>query len=423
MARETAAPTESRHRADPPPPARRRAPGRRWLRAGLGAAVFVALLAAGILALPRAGLPPGGFRGTGAEAAGVAAVRYRAGPLRRGLLGDGYRDAWAAPVRVPLLALDTFAGGLTPDRPGGGNQTRSLHLRGADGRDYVFRSTDKDQGGRLGPVARATFGRVRQDQVGALHPAAAIVADGLLDATAIPHADPRLVAMPDDPRLGPFRADFAGRLGIIEESQHDGFGGAREVVDTDELWAELRARPAEPVDARMFLSARLMDVYLGDWDRHEGQYRWGRMEGAGGARWVPIPRDRDYAMASYGGLLPSLARRGDAKIVRFDGEVRDLGGLMVEAGPLDARFLCPLPAAAWDSAAASLRAVLTDSAIAASVGRMPAPYVRLDGDEMASTLRARRDRLPAVARDFRRRLRESGACESAASGAPAESGG
>jgi hypothetical protein len=378
--------------------------------------VFGVLVAAGTCALPRAGLPPGSFVRAGGEAAGVAATRYRAGPLRRGLLGDGYRQAWAAPIRVPVLDIDTFAGGLTPLRRGGGNQTRSLHLRGADGHAYVFRSTDKDQGGRLNPLARATFGRVRQDQVGALHPAAAVVVDGLLDATPVPHTDPRLVVMPDHPGLGSHRADFAGMLGIIEQNPHDGFGGAARVIDTDELWPALRARPAEPVDARMFLSARLMDVYLGDWDRHEGQWRWGRMEGGGGARWVPIPRDRDYALADYGGLLPSLARRGDPKIVRFDGEIRDLGGLMVEARPLDARFLCPLPPASWDSAAASLRAALTDSAIDASVRRMPAPYVRLDGAALSATLRARRDLLPAVARDYRRRLREGGACDGTAAG-------
>lgn len=410
MSRKTAVPTEARLRADPPPPARGQARRARWVRVALAAAVLAVLLAAGLFALPRAGLPAGRFERTGAEASGVAALRYRAGPVRRALLGDGYRRAWAAPIRVPLLDMDTFAGGLVPVRRGGGNQTRSLHLRGADGRAYVFRSTDKDQGGRLGPFARATFGRVRQDQVGALHPAAAVVAAALLDATPVPHASPRLVVMPDDPRLGEHRADFAGLLGIIEQNPQHGFAGAARVVDTDSLWPALRARPGEVVDARMFLSARLMDVYLGDWDRHDGQVRWGRMEDAGGARWVPIPRDRDYALADYGGLLPALARRFDPKIVRFDGEIRDLSGLMVEARELDGRFLCPLPPAAWDSAAAALRTALTDSAIDASVRRMPAAYVRLDGAEMEATLRARRDRLPAVAREFRRTLRAGGAC-------------
>jgi hypothetical protein len=415
MARKTAVPIEATHPAHPPAPPRSPSRRGRWLRhAASGAAVLAALLAA-TCALPHAGLPPGGFVQAGTQASGAASSRYRAGPIRRAALGEGYRDAWAASIRVPVLDLQAFAGGLTPLRRGGGNQTRSLHLRGADGQGYVFRSADKDQGGRLGPFARATFGRVRQDQVSALHPAAALVADGLLDATDVLHPHPRLVAMANHPALGEHRPEFAGQLGIIEQNPRDGFGGARRVVETDELLAALRALPAEPVDARAFLAARLMDVYLGDWDRHEGQWRWGRMEGAGGARWVPIPRDRDYALVDYGGLFPSLARRVDAKIVRFDAGIADLGGLLVEARPLDARFLCPLPAATWDSAAASLRTALTDSAIDASVRRMPATYVRLDGAEMAATLRARRDRLPAAARDFRRRLHASGACETAAS--------
>jgi hypothetical protein len=416
MAQETAVSTEATHPAHPAAATRTPPRGRRWLHRTLSGAAVLAALVAATCALPSAGLPPGRFERTGAEAAGVAASRYRAGPVRRALLGDGHRDAWATPIRLPVLDLDTVAGGLTPLRPGGGNQTRSLHLRGADGRAYVFRSTDKDQGGRLNPLARATFGRVRQDQVGALHPAAALVADGLLDATEVPHAHPRLVVMPDHPRLGEHRADFAGLMGIIEQNPHDGFAGAQRVVETEELWPELLARPMEDVDARAFLVARLMDVYLGDWDRHEGQWRWGRMEDSGGARWVAIPRDRDYALVDYGGLFPSLARRVDPKIVRFDGSVSDLGGLLVEARPLDVRVLCPLPAAAWDSTAASLRAALTDSAIDASVRRMPAAYVRLDGAELIATLRARRERLPAVARDFRRRLQEGGACESATPG-------
>lgn len=392
----------------PRPPRPRRPHGSRARRAVAAVLLVAAATAAFLFTLPPPGLPEGTFTVRGGEATGAASTRYRAGPIRRALLGEGWRDAWSAEIRVPVLDPDTFAGGLTPVRQGNGNQTRSLRLRGADGRSYVFRSTDKDQGGRLRPLVRGTWGRVRQDQVGALHPAAAVVAAGLMDATEVPHARPRLVVMPDHPRLGSFRAAFAGRLGIVEESPRAGFAGATRVVDTDDL----RSVPADSVDARAYLAARLMDVYLGDWDRHGGQWRWARMEDGGRARWVPIPRDRDYAFVRYGGLFPALARRGEPKIVRFDGRIRDLGGLMVDAAPLDARFLCPLPAPAWDSAAAALRTALTDSAIAASVHRMPAPYVRLTGGELARTLRARRDALPAAARAFRRRL----PCESPPAG-------
>jgi hypothetical protein len=382
-------------------------------RVAAGAGVACALLAAGTCALPAPGLPAGGFvADASGTAAGPASTRYGASPPRRWLLGRGYREAWSAPVRVPVLRLDTVAGGLTPVRRGNGNQTRSLRLRGADGRTYVFRSVDKDQGGRLSPFLRATWGRVRQDQVGALHPAAARVAAGLMAAAGIPHPEPRLVVMPDDAALGPHRAAFAGMLGTLEEMPADGFAGAARVVDTDELAATLRARPAERVDARAFLTVRLMDVYLGDWDRHEGQWKWGRVGSGDSARWIPIPRDRDYALADYGGLFPALARRREPKVVRFDEEIRDLRGLLVDARPLDARFLCPLAPAAWDSAASSLRGALTDSAILAAVRRLPPEHFALDGARLAGILRARRDRLPAAARAFREQLHASGACAS-----------
>jgi hypothetical protein len=82
----------------------------------------------------------------------------------------------------------------------------------------------------------------------------------------------------------------------------------------------------------------------------------------------------------------------------------------VAARPLDARFLCPLPPAAWDSAAASLRGALTDAVIGASVRQLPFEYAMIVGDELTRTLRARRERLPAASREFRRRLHASGAC-------------
>jgi hypothetical protein len=365
------------------------------------------LLLAATCALPRPGLPAPEPVPERAESVTVAAgKRYRAGPLRRLLMGDGYRQVWAAPVRVDVLDLGREAGGLVPVRRGGGRQTRGLRLRGADGRVYVFRSVDKDPAGALGPFSRALMGRVRQDQVGALHPAAALAAAGLQEAAGIPSARPRLAVMPDDPRLGEFRADFRGLLGTIQEYPQDGFAGAGDVVDTEELWTELGRAPADRVDARAYLAARLMDVYLNDWDRHEGQLRWGRMERG---EWIVIPRDRDYAFSDYRGVLPALARRADPKIVRFDSAYRDLKGLLVKARPLDTRLLCALPPATWDSTVAAMGRALSDSAITASIRRMPPEHVTRSAP-LAATLRARRDHLPDAARRFRQHLHADGGC-------------
>jgi hypothetical protein len=385
-------------------------PWRRVARITIALLVALALLRAATCALPRPGLPQGVRVPAGADSVTViAADRYRAGAVRRFLLGSGYRQVWATPARVQVLDLDSVAGGLTPLRRSGGRQTRALRVRGADGREYVFRSVDKDPAGALGPIERLLMGRVRQDQIGALHPAAAVVAAGLQDAAGITNAPARLAVMPDDPRLGEFRADFAGRLGTIEEYPRGGFRGMDRVGDTDSLWAELRRNPADRVDAQAYLTARLMDIYLGDWDRHEGQLRWGRMERGGRGVWVAIPRDRDYAFSDYRRLLPGLARRWDPKIVRFDSEYRDLKGLMVKARPLDRRLLCGVDSAAWHSTASALARALTDSVIAASINRMPREYAARSAP-LTATLRARRDRLPDAARRYRQYLHANNGC-------------
>ncbi len=351
-------------------------------------------LGAGTCALPRASAPqpleaPGA---AGTRVRTALGSRYRAGPVRRFLLGSGYRDAWAAPVALPVVDLAALGGGALPMRRGGGGQTLTLHLRGRDGKRYVFRSVDKNQGGTLSTLPRAILGPVRQDQVSALHPAAALVAASLHRSAGLPQMAPRLVVMADDPALGRFRRDFAGLPGIVEGYPGDGFGGAPEVVSTEDLWPELRA--GGQVDAGGYLVMRLMDVYLGDWDRHEGQWRWAGMPRAGGTLWVPIARDRDYALSDYRGALPALARWIDPKVVRFDREYRDLGGLLVKSRPLDLRLLCGLRQPTWDSAAATLVRSLTDAEIARAVGQLPPEHApgRLRG-----ILQARRDGLPAAA--------------------------
>src|SRR5690606_29148574 len=72
----------------------------------------------------------------------TAGEHYDVGGVLRALGGANWRDLWGTPVRVPVLNLATHAGGLEVDEAGG-RQSRTLHFHGADGRRYIFRSTDK----------------------------------------------------------------------------------------------------------------------------------------------------------------------------------------------------------------------------------------------------------------------------------------
>ena len=158
--------------------------------------------------------PPSGDRPESVTV--VAGPEYRATGFRRWFAGSRYRDLWLTPIRVPVLDLTRFAGGLTPLKHGGGSQTVSLHFMGADGIEYVARSVNKRpvmpldyQGGVVESVVR--------DETSASLPGAALVIAPLMEAAGLLHVpEPILVVIPDDPRLGRYRREFAGMLAELE---------------------------------------------------------------------------------------------------------------------------------------------------------------------------------------------------------------
>jgi hypothetical protein len=341
----------------------------------------------------------------------AAGARYGAGGFRAWLLGSDYRDLWTAPIRVPVLELDTFGGGLTPVERGSGLQTISLRLRASDGREYNFRSVDKDQSGGLHPDFRGTLiGRIAQDQVSSKHPASALIVSRLLDAAGVLHPRPRLFVMPDDPRLGEFRDIFAGMLGTLEVHPDEGAGdeglfeGASRVAGTDRLIEHLDSTAENRVESREYLRARLVDLLVGDWDRHPGQWRWARYDGGGTRWWSPVPEDRDNALSSYDGLLLDVARAGAPRLVEFGPEYPDLFGLTENAQELDRRLLSGLGSEVFGATAEELADRITDDVIASAVASTPPDYWALRGEEIAAWLRARRDALPGVARAFHAQL-------------------
>ena len=335
----------------------------------------------------------------------AAGAHYQGGGLRRFLLGDTYRDLWAAPITVPVLDISSYAGGLKPTKMGGGAQTKSVRFLDSKGSEYVFRLVDKDNQSVPEGFEGSIIESISRDQVSAHHPGSAMVAAELLDAVGILHVTPRLFVMPDDPLLGEFREEFAGELGMLEAYPNKpdnapGFGGAIEVIDTDSLMPLLDRNPAERINARAFLTARLVDMLMNDWDRHPGNWKWGRMQ-PGGA-WQPIPRDRDKVMISYGGIV-GVAGKGSPKLVRFRETYPKVRGLTWNSLELDRRVLGGLEKPVWDSVAAFLVRRLTDRVIDDAVKAMPPEYLKLT-PEVAATFKARRDQIPAQADRFYRYL-------------------
>jgi hypothetical protein len=352
-------------------------------------------------------LPAARAAAQGRDTTVVAGPEYRASDLKDALLGRDYRYLWTTPVRVPFLDLDTTAGGLKPVEVGGGRQTRSLHLLGADGREYRFRSVNKWPDTAEEPAIHGTFvADIIQDQTSSLNPAGALVVPPLLDAVGVLHVAPRLVVMPDVPELGEFREEFAGMLGQLEvapnegEDDTPGFGGFRQIADTDRLLEHLEEEPEHRADARAYLTARLVDLLINDWDRNPGNWRWARTDSADAHYWIPLPRDRDYALVNYDGALLVVLRRFVPNSVKFTPEIDNVYGLTLNARAQDRRLLAGLERPAWDSIAAFFQSRITDEVIDDAVSRMPREYHALVAPKTAGYLKTRRNTLREAAEEF-----------------------
>ncbi len=339
----------------------------------------------------------------------AAGERYRAGGLHQFLFGKDYRRLWIEPIEVEILDMSNEAGGLSPVMAVGGHQTLGLALKGKDGRAYTFRGIDKDPTATLPPELEGTIAdRVVQDQISSSHPAAPLVAEALMEAAGVLFTKVRFVMMPDDPALGEFRSEFAGVLGTFQEyptavsETSPGFAGATEILSHLELWERLKTSPDDRVDSRALLRARLLDIFIGDWDRHRKQWRWAKFPGKSG--WQPIPEDRDQAFCRYDGLFISAARPGLPFIVNFGKKYSRMDGLTYAARDADRYLLTDLNKSDWDSIAVDLKSRMTDSVIEAAVKRLPPEYYRLDGSRLESTLKVRRDRLLVAAERFYRLL-------------------
>jgi hypothetical protein len=339
----------------------------------------------------------------------VAGERYKVGGLHRFLFGSDYRRLWIEPIEAEILDIKNEAGGLSPVMTVGGHQTLGLALKGEDGRAYTFRGIDKDPTATLPPELEGTIAdRIVQDQISSSHPAAPLVVEPLMEAAGVFHTKVRFVVMPDDPALGEFRNEFAGVLGTFQEyptaisDTGPGFAGATEILSHLEMWNRLEASPADRVDSRAFLKARLLDLFIGDWDRHRKQWRWAKIPGK--SNWQPIPEDRDQAFCRYDGFIIGAARPGLPFIVDFGENYPRMDGLTYASRDVDRYLLTDLKKSDWESIAVDLKSRLTDSVIEAAIKRLPPEYYRLDGSRLEATLKVRRDHLLEAADRFYRLL-------------------
>jgi hypothetical protein len=333
----------------------------------------------------------------------VPGPEYTAGPTKRFFLGSLYRSSWLAPVQVPTLDLRREKGGLTPFGRGGGRQTTSLKLIAADSAEYVFRSVDKDVTTILPPELRTSFvAPILKDITATANPYSGLPISALLDHTDILHARPRLFRLPDNNQLGPYRQDYAGLLGTLEDRPTDpkpnlpGFGKSDEVTRSYGFFRKLYKDHDNHVDAPALARARAFDMLVADFGKHEDNWKWAGYKAGKGTVYRPIPRDRDQAFTKWNGLLTYLANREWAvpSIEDFGDEFGDMKSLNWPARHLDRFLLQSLTRADWQATAKYLQTQLTPAVIDQATATLPAEVQALSGQEINRKLKARIQQLP-----------------------------
>ena len=352
----------------------------------------------------------------------VKAGDYSIPGIMKGLLGERYRAIWESSVDVPVIDLENTAGGLTPIKKGGGFQTTSLRMKGEDGDQYVLRSINKDASAVLPNYLRDTLvDDYVEDQTSAMHPFGAFVIPPLADAVGIHHTEPTLVMIPDDERLGIYREEMAGTLALFEtrpnnEQRDEGrFGRPEDIISSTRLFEKIVERNEHFVDAHFFARSRLFDMFIGDWDRHQDQWRWAvfepyevmpDLEGPERKRgkvYRPIPRDRDFVFFKPGGLISDIAQAIGGprlRLTKFGPKIKHLKGLNLSASNLDKQFLASLDKENWIAIAEEVQANLTDEVIEQAIGTLPESAFQVSGTSIIENLKLRRDQLRAVAEDY-----------------------
>lgn len=318
--------------------------------------------------------------------------------LHRALLGENYREEWAAPTMLPVFKISKMKGGLTPLKRGGGHQTLSLRLKDKDGKEWVLRSIEKYPDVLLPEPLRESFARdVLRDAMTAQHPYSSLMVPVLATAVDVRHANPVIGYVAPDKQLGIYQRTFANTVCLFEEREPGGNSD-----NTAKMLEKLNADNDNRVDSNSFFRARLLDLYLGDWDRHEDQWRWIDDKKGGGKKYTAVPRDRDQALYRGKGFFPSLAaQNGIAPFLRgFRPAFKLSNEFFINGKNLDNRFLNQMDHEQWMKSTNEFVTALTDSVLETSLRKLPQASYQIRHDELFDIMKKRRDNLAAASEKY-----------------------
>lgn len=343
------------------------------------------------------------------------------------LWGNRYRKYYSIPVKAKVAYLDTLKGGLTPLRKGGGTQSKTLHLETQDGTRYVMRALKKSatqyiqaaafkdqyvEGYFENTVAEALV----KDVFTGSYPYAPFITASLSKSLGIPHLNSTLYYIPKQDALGNYNQEYGDELYVFEEHPSKGhlhlasgnFTG--NIISTKDVLAEIHDDASKVIDEQSYIKARLFDMLIGDWDRHQDQWRWLEFQEDNKLVYKALPRDRDQAFSkmSDGFMLgTSIHLIPAAKILRkYDSDLKDVKGFNMEPYPLDIAFITNSNKDIWDQQVAEIQNNLTNSDIDKGFNTVPIEVQDESIETIKRLLKDRKNNLQTIADSYYENISE-----------------
>ncbi|CAN5200619.1 metallophosphoesterase [soil metagenome] len=311
--------------------------------------------------------------------------------FKRKFLGNNYREEWSTPVKFKVFNIRKEMGGFKMGVLGGGKQSKSLRLIDKLGREWTLRSVDKDPEKALPENLRGTLAQdIVQDMISASHPYAPLVVAPLAKAAGVVAADPKYFFVPNDPALGIYRKLFANTVCMLE--MRDPTPDTTDSKSTAKTINKIIGDNDKKSDQPSVLRARLLDMMVGDWDRHFDQWKWGKTDSGKTTYYYPIPRDRDQAFYNSDGLLATYIGKNQLKFLQgFKKNIPDVKWFNWEERDLDRFFMNELTETDWKNIIQEFQNKMTDAVIDDAVKKLPPEIYAIDGKMITEKLKGRRN--------------------------------
>lgn len=337
------------------------------------------------------------------------------------LWGERFREEYSKPVLAKSVNLDTLFGGLTPVRKGGGNQSRSLRLMDKDGKQYVMRALKKSATQYIQAVIfgnqyiQGQFENTEtelfiSDFFTGSYPYAPLTIATLSKAVNINYLNPKLYYIPKQKALNQFNLEFGNELYFLEEHAsvgHEIFAKENfddKIISTMDLFKEIHKDGDVSIDQKHYIRSRLFDMLIGDWDRHQDQWKWLKFKENGKTIYRALPRDRDQAFSKMSdGFLMSttVALSPETRLLRkYSPDLKDVKGVNIEPYPLDNAFLQDADKSIWESQAQFIQQNITDKVIEDAFALLPAEMNKTSIEELISLIKQRRENLLSIADNY-----------------------